>query len=226
VARGIVAALVIIVAAPLCVGILNVVRHLALELSEAALPEPVGQRPELAASARRTLSITLQLAVLLLTGLPLLAVTQPFLRGTPGALVLAAALAIASIGVFRRARSFHGQVRAGTQLIAAALKDGDAEIAMGLRPDVRHFLSELGEPKPVQLSADCRAVGQTLVSLDVRGSTGATVLAIAREPDGAIVPTGREVLRVNDVLVLAGTHDAVTQARELLRGPASSGSAP
>jgi len=162
------------------------------------------------------LGITLQLAVLLLTGLPLLVVTQPFLRGAHGALVLVFGLLVAGIAVFRHAKRFQGEVRAGTQLIAAALQQADAEVAAGLRPEVRNVLAELGEPKQVRLSAQCRAVGQTLVSLDVRGSTGATVLAIAREPEGAIVPTGREVLRENDVLVLAGTHDAVAKAKKLL----------
>jgi K+/H+ antiporter YhaU regulatory subunit KhtT len=68
----------------------------------------------------------------------------------------------------------------------------------------------------VRLSASCSAIGQTLVSLDVRGTTGATVLAIAREPDGTMIPTGREVLQENDTLVLAGTHESIIQARRLL----------
>jgi CPA2 family monovalent cation:H+ antiporter-2 len=224
-ARFIVASLVVAVGAPLCIGIINVVRHLALELSEAVLPERDADPTGLGESARRTLSITLQLAVLLLTGLPLLAVTQPFFRGTPGALLLALGLFVAGLLVVRRAKTFQGEVRAGTQLIAAALKSPGADHSQ-LRPDVQHFLAELGEPKQVRLSARCRAVGQTLVSLDVRGSTGATVIAIAREPDGAIVPTGREVLRENDVLVLAGTHDAVAQARKLLSGATASSRRP
>ncbi|MET0388155.1 MAG: cation:proton antiporter [Polyangiales bacterium] len=225
--RIIVVVLVIAAAAPLLIGIVNVVRHLALELSETALPASQGARPELSAAARRALSISLQLAVLLLTGLPLVAVTQPFLHGLQGAMVFAGVLVIGAIAVFRRARNLHGEVRAGTQLIVAALKQGETDLTGPvLRPDVQHFLSELGEPKQVRLSAQCAAVGQTLVSLDVRGSTGATVLAIAREHEGAIVPTGREVLRENDVLVLAGTHEAVAHARKLLNGAAAAAAAP
>jgi len=219
-ARITVALAVFAVAAPLCVGIYNVVRHLALSLAETAVPQSLHdvQRPELGSSARRTLSITLQLVVLLLVGLPLVVVTQPFLSGVPGALLLALALLIASIAVMHNAQQLEGEVRAGTQLIAAAIQQSgrDARQSIGSRDDVQQFLAELGEPKQVQLKSESRAVGQTLVSLDVRGSTGATVLAIAREPDGAIFPTGREVLQENDVLLLAGTREAVAQARRLL----------
>jgi len=225
VARYLVLTLIIAVSTPLCIGILNVVRHLATELAETALPEPSpasasNDRSELGTAARRTLGITLQLAALLLTGLPLVAVTQPFLSGTQGALLLALGIAVCVFAVYRRARNFQGEVRAGTQLIAAALQQSpEAESGRGLRPEVQRFLSELGEPESVQLKSECRAIGETLVSLDVRGSTGATVLAIAREPEGAIVPTGREVLRENDVLVLAGSHEALADARRLLSSP-------
>jgi CPA2 family monovalent cation:H+ antiporter-2 len=45
------------------------------------------------------------------------------------------------------------------------------------------------------------------------------VLAIARGEAGVIVPVAGEVLRAGDVLALAGTHDAVAAASELLRRP-------
>src|SRR6185312_11922697 len=107
-------------------------------------------------------------------------------------------------------------VRAGSQLLVAALQNRDEHPTPASSSEVDHFLAELGAPKPVRLSAGCAAVGQTLVGLDVRGSTGATVLAIARDPGGAMIPTGREILQENDTLVLAGTHDAIAQARRLL----------
>ena len=53
------------------------------------------------------------------------------------------------------------------------------------------------------------AVGRTLAELDLRGLTGATVLAITRGEQGVVVPTAHEVLPAGDVLALAGTHDAV-----------------
>jgi CPA2 family monovalent cation:H+ antiporter-2 len=68
------------------------------------------------------------------------------------------------------------------------------------------------------------AVGQTLASIDLRARTGATVLAIRRGSEALVAPTGREVLRAEDVLALAGTREAVDAARGLLSaGAAESG---
>jgi CPA2 family monovalent cation:H+ antiporter-2 len=52
--------------------------------------------------------------------------------------------------------------------------------------------------------------------LNLRGVTGATVLAV-RHADGTTkAPDANEVLRAGDVLVLTGTHEAVAAAKELL----------
>ena len=61
-------------------------------------------------------------------------------------------------------------------------------------------------------------MGRTLANLNLRGATGATVLAIARGGEEVLVPTGHEELRAQDVLALAGTHEAVDAARDLLSG--------
>lgn len=65
------------------------------------------------------------------------------------------------------------------------------------------------------------AAGKTLAELNLRGLTGATVIAITRGGVG-ILPTGKEPLQADDVLVLAGTHDAVEAARDLLFADAAS----
>jgi monovalent cation:H+ antiporter-2, CPA2 family len=213
-ARMVVIGMVIALALPLCLGIVNVVRHLASNLTEAALPR-MTQRPELGAAGRRALKITLVIGVLVLTGIPLLAVTQPFLSGPAGAFVLAVAIGSFALALLKQTQNLEGEVRAGSQLLVAALQHPEEHPAPA-SSEVDHFLAELGAPKPVKLTAECAAIGQTLVGLDVRGSTGATVLAIAREPGGAMIPTGREVLQADDTLVLAGTHEAIAQARRLL----------
>jgi CPA2 family monovalent cation:H+ antiporter-2 len=213
-ARMLVIGMVIAAGVPLCLGIVSVVRHLATNLTDAALPR-MTQRPELGAAGRRALKITLVIAVLVLTGVPLLAVTQPFLSGASGAFVLAVAVGAFALALIKQTQTLEGEVRAGSQLLVAALQNPE-EHATPATGEVDHFLAELGAPRPVKLSAGCAAVGQTLVGLDVRGSTGATVLAIAREPEGAMIPTGREVLREDDTLVLAGTHEAIAQAHRLL----------
>jgi CPA2 family monovalent cation:H+ antiporter-2 len=59
-------------------------------------------------------------------------------------------------------------------------------------------------------------VGRTLADLEVRGRTGATVLAIWRRDGSVVVPSATEALRAGDLLALAGARDAVESARELL----------
>jgi CPA2 family monovalent cation:H+ antiporter-2 len=51
----------------------------------------------------------------------------------------------------------------------------------------------------------------------LRAITGATVLAIVRQGQG-LVPTPDNALEVGDVLALAGTHEALDSARQILGG--------
>jgi CPA2 family monovalent cation:H+ antiporter-2 len=70
------------------------------------------------------------------------------------------------------------------------------------------------------LTEDLPSCGKTLADLDLRGRTGATVLAIERRDGPSIVPSGSEPLQAGDVLALAGSREAVTRALALLcRGP-------
>ena len=68
----------------------------------------------------------------------------------------------------------------------------------------------------MQVEEDSPSIGKSLADLNLRGITGATVLAIMRGEQGVLVPTAREVLRAGDILALAGTHDAIDAARKLL----------
>ncbi len=217
----------IALAAPFFVGILRITGRLVGTLAEAALPEPSEPRVDLAAAPRRALVVTLQLAVTLLVGLPLLALTQPFLPGLHGAVLLALLLVVLGFGFWRSATNLQGHVKAGAEMIVEVLGK-QARGASG--PDDRalaqvgQLLPGLGEPVPFRVDARSVAAGKTLAELDLRGLTGATVLAIIRDERGTIVPTAREELRAGDVLALAGTHTAVEAAKSLLqeREPARS----
>jgi CPA2 family monovalent cation:H+ antiporter-2 len=76
----------------------------------------------------------------------------------------------------------------------------------------------------VRIAVNSPAVDRTLAELNIRGITGATVLAITRnehrtpgEPMKLVeVPSGRERLHVGDILALAGSHEAIRAARVLL----------
>jgi monovalent cation:H+ antiporter-2, CPA2 family len=176
--------------------------------------------------------VTLQLAIVLLVGLPLLAVTQPILGGPYAPVLLVLLLVGLGVSFWRGATDLEGHVRAGAQailetLVAQARTGGvSSDAGATARLDavdplskVRDLLPGLGEPASLQLDAKSPATGRSLADLNLRGSTGATVLAIARGGDGLLVPTAEEVLQAGDILALAGTHEAVDSARELLLGP-------
>lgn len=215
---------------PFLVGVVRVSRRLGAELAEAALPARVDGKVDLAAAPRRVLLVTLQVVIVLLVGVPVVAVTQPFLRGFTGPLLVLALLAALGVALWRGATSLQGHVRAGAQVIVEALaaqsraKDPSGE-AHALEP-VQKLLPGLGEPSPVRLEESSPAIGKTLAELNLRGLTGATVLAIHRGGEDVSIPTAREVLRPGDVLALAGTHEAVEAARGLLVLQGSSHSAP
>lgn len=227
VARIAVIAAAIALAVPLAAGVGRLVRQLGLVLALRALPVVEGAAPDLATAPRRALLITIQLGILLSIGLPLLALTQPFLGGVYAPLLFLALLLALCVSLWRGASDLHGHVRAGAQAILEALveqaRSGGTEPPSGPRapdPDslarVRGLLPGMGEPTPLELDGASPAVGKSLAELNLRGQTGATVLVIQRGLDG-LVPTASEVLLVGDRLALAGTRSAIAAAKRLLR---------
>ncbi|WNG55235.1 potassium transporter [Archangium gephyra] len=225
VARLLVIGLASALAVPFLVGLVRVARSLGVLLADLALPPSEGKLDR-AAAPRRALVVTLQLASLLSVGIPLVALTQPFIPGFQGAAVLLVQLSVLAVGFWRSATNLQGHVRAGSQVIVSALAaqthvPGNEE-KHGERLKTLHaILPGLGEPTPVRLEATSPAVGQSLAQLNLRGMTGATVLAIQRGDGEAVVPTAQEVLREGDVLALAGTHEAIDAARAVLETPRS-----
>ena len=217
-------AVAIVLSAPFLVGIVRLVGALALALATQALPEGPPGRVDLAAAPRRALIVSLQLVAAVALGLPLFAVARAFLPMGPTLILFAAAFLFLGVRLWLSVTQLQGHVRAGAQVLAAAFSqargappaDGDTE------RQVAQVLPGLGSPVRFTLSAGSPAVGRTLASLNLRGATGATVLAIARDPEGVLVPTGHEELRVDDVLALAGTHEAVAAARAVLSGESAS----
>jgi monovalent cation:H+ antiporter-2, CPA2 family len=211
-------------AVPLIAGIARVARQLGLTIALAALPATQEGALDLAATPRRALIVTLQFGIVLLTGLPLLALTQPFLGGFYAPAIFAVLLVGFGIAFWRGATELQGHVRAGASAILEALveqsRKGSAAPSQEEPPDsllqVHRLLPGLGEPTPIRLDPSSAAVGKSLAELNLRGATGATVLAIQRGEDGLLIPTAGDVLRAGDVLALAGTHDAVGAAKQLL----------
>jgi CPA2 family monovalent cation:H+ antiporter-2 len=205
----------VIIGALFLFGVARAVRKLARLLAAEVIPTTEDGKLDLGNAPRRVLFLTLELGIVLLVGLPLAAVTAPFLPA--GGALLAFVLLIIALTVWRAAAGLHGHVRAGSALIVEALAAQSHAPAESARLDhVEAMLPGFAGLSPFKLAADSPAVGRTLAELDLRARTGATVLAITRESGGTALPTAGEVLRAGDVLALAGSDEAVAAAREAL----------
>lgn len=203
-------------ALPLLFGLGRLSRSLAVALAERSLPPRDGL--DLALAPRRMLIVALQVPILLVTGLPLLAATgalaPPLALGLLGLLVIYEAWQ-----VWGRAGDLQAHVSAGAQAIVEILA------AQGNRPatappddlsTLEAVLPGLGTPTAVRVSAASPLAGQTLGGSNLRGLTGATVLAIQRGAHSIPVPSAADTLEPGDVLALAGSSDAITAATALL----------
>lgn len=210
-------------------GIARIARTLAEQLARAALPQD--GKLDRAVAPRRALVVTLEILILLLTSLPLLAVTQPFLPPFRGALVLAVLLALLSVAAWRSAQNLQGHIRAGAEVLVAvvrsALPPEHATVEMAI-PDLSgeadmfatatHMLPGFGSPTPFRVQEGDYGVGKSLAELDLRGRTGATVLGITRGGTGIAAPDKLERLEIDDTLVLVGTIEAIEAAKQVLVG--------
>jgi CPA2 family monovalent cation:H+ antiporter-2 len=166
------------------------------------------------------LVVMLQLAIVLVIGVPLIAITQPFLPPFRGAAVLLFVLLLLAAAFWRGAANFQGHTRAAAEALAESLarqtRAGRAKDRGHALEESNRLLAGLGSPVPVEVQPSTIAEGKTLAQIELRGLTGATVLAIQRGDESVLVPSGHERLQAGDILAVAGTHDAVEAARVLL----------
>ena len=224
------AMLALVVATPFGVGVVRTARGIAMMLSRIALPGT--GKVDRADAPRRALVVTLEIAILLLTALPVLALTQPFLPPFRGALACWArhSLSCYAVAAWRSAQNLEGHMRAGAELLVDAVRSAlpseyatvEMEIpTLGGRGAENNFTTAkrtcfpaLGAPTPFRIEAGQQSqAGRTLEELEVRGRTGATVLGLARAGVGIAAPGKDERLAVRDTLVLiVGTREAVDAA--------------
>jgi CPA2 family monovalent cation:H+ antiporter-2 len=212
-----------LLAVPLVVGIFRLARALGFELAKAALPLSPSGQADLGAAPRRALVIALQIAVLLVVGMPVLAILEPFLPGWASALILGVLVAVSGVLFWRSASNLEEHVEAGVQMIVGALAaqahPGSLSEEEQVLEVIRERLPGIGEPVAVKVNPESQAVGRSLAQLDLRAATGASVLAIARE-SGVTVPSPSEELHADDVLAVAGTHEAIGAVRAIVGPPA------
>jgi len=220
VARWLLIGIAAALSAPFAIGVIRVSQKLGLTLARLALPAEKRARVDFAAAPRRMLVVTFQLAGVLLVGLPLVALTQPFLPGIAVAAVLALVVILLGVTFWRSATNLQGHVRAGAEVVLEALVAHAGPRATPTEPDtleqIHELLPGLGALAAIRLDPGSAAIGKTLAQINLRGRTGATVLAVTRTAGGVLVPSAKELLREGDVLAVAGTHDAIEAAKTLI----------
>jgi CPA2 family monovalent cation:H+ antiporter-2 len=213
-------------ALPFVAGLVRMTHSVAAALAQRALPGPA-RGLDRAAAPRGAFVATLQYAMLLAAAMPLVAVLLPLAPQLPVVGLVVVLAAAAALAVWRSAARLYGHARAGAEVIAMALTQHDrtrlsnAELEKTM-DHVAAMLPGLGDPEPVRLSANDPGVSRTLRELDLRASTGATVMAIMRSEATGVtsVPVTAGVrLEAGDLLALAGTQEAIDAARALLVAP-------
>jgi CPA2 family monovalent cation:H+ antiporter-2 len=228
VSRIVVATVIGLVAVPLLIGLFRTARQLGTLLALEALPA-VEKGVDFAAAPRRALVVTVQLALVVVSIVFIVAVTEPFFPRIGSLLVLgpviAGLLLVLGITFWRTAADLHGHARAGAEIIVHVLAQqmatepgGHAVQKPPTLETVRAALPGLGDPVSLRIPAGSPLDDRTLADVNLRGLTGATVLAIVRGDTQLLMPSGHETLHEGDVLAVVGSHEAVENARALISG--------
>jgi len=209
-----------LVCLPFAVLMVRAGRGIAERLAARALPPPP-RGVDQGRAPRRTLVLALQVAGLLAVGLLIVAVTQPFLPRLSAPALVALVLAFLSVAFWRAAQDLQGHVQATAEVAAHVLVSDhrradspDAALAM-----VEKLLPGIGSLSAFTVEAGGPADKHTLAELNLRGLTGATVVAVSRGDRPLIYPSGRVTLEAGDVLALSGTTEAIAAASERLTRP-------
>jgi CPA2 family monovalent cation:H+ antiporter-2 len=219
-ARAVVLIAGAVLSAPLVYYLVRTTHLLGMALAVRALPTPEERKIDMARAPRRALEVTLQFGLLFAVVALLVAVTQPFAPRIPGVAVIVAAGLVLVLAIWRSAKNLHGHAIAGAEVIAAALakrmSDGSTTPSHDAMTRMQAMLPGLGEPVALTVDGGSTAAGRTLADLDMRGVTGATVLAILHGEERIASPRGESRLDAGDTIAVAGTQSAVDAVREMV----------
>jgi len=215
-ARAMVVLTVFALIGPFVVGIVSIARRLGLELAGMAIPPPV-RGVDNAISPRRLLANTLQITTVLLLGIPLVAALQAFLPALPAVVALVGILVLLGLGFWKSARDLQGHLRAGAEVVVAALAKHSAS-DMPSVDIARRLLPGLGDFTALRIAEGSPGDGRTLGQLNLRGRTGATIVALLRGDLRIAFPEAGERLQAGDLVALTGSHEAIGAAGVLLEG--------
>lgn len=204
---------------PIGLGLWRSIHALGNELATRALPKAKSADVDLAQAPRKAFVLALQLAIWLIVSVPILAMLQPFWPNMPFSLLLLLLFIVAAFGFWRSTGELYSHTRAGTFAVLEAFKQlTQAQREHTKSPEVQEIkalLPGLGDFQGLLLSSTHPWVGKTLAELNLRGLSGANVLAIARETGDIASPDGKAQLMPGDTLLLSGTNDAIVFATAL-----------
>jgi CPA2 family monovalent cation:H+ antiporter-2 len=89
-------------------------------------------------------------------------------------------------------------------------------------PNVDDLIAGFGAPRTAVVTEGSEVCGRQLREVNLRGRTGAMVLAIQRGEERILVPSAAEVLRPGDVVAIGGSSEAVAAAEEVLTAAVAS----
>jgi CPA2 family monovalent cation:H+ antiporter-2 len=215
--RGVVLGAGALLALPFAFGLMLAIRRLARTLGEAVVSPVAPGKVDQGRAPRRVLIVTLEIALVVATGLPLVVATLPFLPpyGAPG--VIAVLLLLLSVAFWRTARDLDSHARAGAELVAHVLARQGARADAESFGVVRRMLPGLGNVVPIRVGPESAVVGKSLGELNLRGRTGATVVALSRGEGRTVFPEAGERLAAGDLIAVTGSEEAISRAEALVR---------
>ncbi len=216
-------ALAALACAPLGLGVLRASRRMALLIASSALPNSPSPQFDPAATPRRALVTAIQIATLLAVGVPILALSAPFV---PSVGAMAFALVVGTLLLLvlrRRVDDLDGHFRAGSQVVLEALVRENRSAAAPSEPhqleQLNALLPGLGNFTAVRVIEGGDAVGRTLEDLDLHASSGASIVCVARGGSGWTNAAGDQKLERGDLLALTGTPEEIALAIEQINAP-------
>ena len=204
-----------LLALPFAFGLVRTIRRLAAVLAESALPVPA-KGVDQGLAPRRTLAITLQIGLIIAVGVPLTLLTLPLVPPYGLLGVIAAYLLVLGVGFWRTATDLEKHSRAGAELVVHVLGKQGHSGDTGMFQTVQGMLPGLGTIVPIEVPPGSPAAGKTLGELNLRGRTGAHVVALSRGQHRDPSPNASTRVEAGDLLALTGSGSAIGLAAALL----------
>lgn len=204
--------------APFAYGLVMSARRVAFRFAEAAMPK-AKRGVDQAHAPRGALVVAIHFATVVVLGLPLLAITQPFLSAWPAAAVIGGFILLLTVSFWRSARDLQGHAMAGAELIVDVISRQGVDKDEHSIEAVQGMLPGMGTIVPFKVEMGSSAIGHSLGELNLRGLTGVSVVAVSRNGQRIVFPKATEILHEGDVLALTGSHDAILAAHRLLGKP-------